>query len=278
MESDNITTDAATDKPRSIFADGEEETLKRFWSAKPFPHLWIDNYLPEEQYRALAEQNRAADKKSDFQFKTALEKNKTTYSDDSASEEGRSLASLLTTSAFVADLAKLTGVEKITPLTEYKDTVMRFFHRMEDGGILGSHVDHSTVQNGQVHFMNSIFYGPETWESDWGGHTQLFGKWGFKEQARVECKPNRLLIFLHTSQSFHGVSRLTGNTCSRPTVYMDYYVPLNDLQKLNEQSARCGSDFMCKFWKHYTTFVPLTLKDCHRYLHAYLYYLLKRKY
>ncbi len=104
----------------------------------------------------------------------------------------------------------------------------------------------------------------------------LFDKWELKEKARAECVPNRLLIFLHTSQSFHGVSRLAGNTCGRSTVYMDYYAEPGDLHLLNKQSRRCNSGFECKFWRHGTSFVPSTLKL--KYWRYYLLWLLRRKY
>jgi hypothetical protein len=94
----------------------------------------------------------------------------------------------------------------------------------------------------------------------------------------VECRPNRLLIFLHTSQSFHGVSRLTGNEIPRFTVYMDYYAKVAELSLLNTQTKAYQSDFLPLFWKHRTTFVPFTLRYAHRYLPWYLLYLTRQKY
>ncbi|MFM8878899.1 MAG: 2OG-Fe(II) oxygenase [Verrucomicrobiota bacterium] len=273
-----MTTKIDTDAVPTLFAEGEEQTIRKFWNAKPFPHVWIDDFLPRERFDRLVRSEEASAEKPDFEFNTSLERNKTTYSSDAVSTESQSLVASITAPQFLKEISRLTGIPDIIPLTEYKSQSLRFHHKMEDGGFLGSHVDHSAVREGRVHFLNCIFYGPATWKPEWGGQTLLFDKWGFREQARVECTPNRLLIFLHTSESFHGVARLTGNPHSRPTVYMDYYAKLNDLKLLDVQAARNGSAFASKFWRHYTTFVPRSLKDSLRYMHPYLMYLLRRGY
>lgn len=270
--------------PRSIYSEGKEEVIRRFWRAKPFPHIWIDNFLPEKQFCSLMESGLYDKEKAELHLQNSATRNKTTYSARSVSEECRRIVSSLTSPSFLQELSVLTSLREIIPLTAYEEQELSnqgfyFYHRMEDGGFLGPHVDHSKLRGGggHIHFLNSIFYCPKVWDSSWGGHTMLFDKWGWKEKARVECVPNRLLIFLHTSQSFHGVSRLVGNSCDRLTVYMDYYSRLDDLHLLNRQSGRYGSGFECKFWRHPNVFVPRTWKDCRRYLLPYLLYLLRSK-
>jgi hypothetical protein len=268
-----------TSTVKSIFADGKESVKRKFWQAKPFPHYYLDDFLPKERFNRLAESARQKNDKPEFTFATALEKNKTTYANDSLDAESKALVQSITNPEFLRELTELTSVPEIVPLTEFKNHDYRFYHKMVDGGYLGSHVDHSAILNqNRVHFLNCIYYGPEKWSPSWGGETVLFDKWGFKPVAKVECRPNRLLIFLHTSQSFHGVSRITGATNPRLTMYMDYYAKVEDLPRLNEQSLISGSKFKARFWRHLTTFVPMTIKHTHRYLPTYLKYHLRRKF
>lgn len=268
--------------PRSIYSEGKEEVIRRFWQAEPFPHIWIDNFLPERQFCSLIESGLYDEERADLHCQDSATQNKTAYSAQNVSEECRRIADSLTSPSFLRDLIALTSLRKIVPLTAYKEQKLNnlgfyFYHRMEEGGFLGSHVDHSKLRGGDIHFLNSIFYCPKVWNASWGGHTLLFDKWGWKAKARVECVPNRLLIFLHTSQSFHGVSRLVGNACDRLTVYMDYYSRLDDLYLLNRQSDHYGSGFECRFWRHPTMFVPRTWKGCRQNLLPYLLYLLRSR-
>ena len=49
------------------------------------------------------------------------------------------------------------------------------FHVTKDGGLLGSHVDHSEINGGASrHVANTIFYASNTWEKGWGGRNYLF--------------------------------------------------------------------------------------------------------
>ena len=75
-------------------------------------------------------------------------------------------------------------------------------------GFLGSHVDHSSIKEGKFcHIANTIFYASNKWEKDWGGNTILFSRNGFSQEVKIEPIPNRLIFFIHTANSFHGVSR-----------------------------------------------------------------------
>ena len=69
------------------------------------------------------------------------------------------------------------------------------FHSSETGGILGSHIDHSNLEE-MFHFANSLLYVHPYWEKKWGGETVLYNKFGTKEIKLVTPKPNRLLLFI----------------------------------------------------------------------------------
>ena len=73
------------------------------------------------------------------------------------------------------------------------------------GGRLGSHLDHSYVGTDLIHVANTIFYASSEWQIDWGGETVFYSSHGFKACEFVQPIPNRLVVFIHTSESFFTV-------------------------------------------------------------------------
>ena len=83
------------------------------------------------------------------------------------------MVSILSYPEFVKQLSTLTGVDSLRPLTDFnsKKKPFHYFHQMSEGGYLGSHVDHSSIDEDDVHILNCIFYISEDWDSSWGGDT-----------------------------------------------------------------------------------------------------------
>ena len=164
------------------------------------------------------------------------------------------------------------------------------FHITKSDGSLGSHVDHSFIKQSQYrHVANTIFYASDCWEKDWGGETILFSRNGFKQLVNIEPIPNRLIIFIHTANSFHGVNRYQSNCdIERRTFYHDYYVHESEINSvmINLNKNRVNKLIHSK---HGTTFIPffpygleninfnklLSIKNI-RYLPPYFLYLLNR--
>jgi len=94
--------------------------------------------------------------------------------------------------------------------------------------------------------------------------------------AKVEYKPNRAVIFLHTPYSFHGVERLQNNgEVKRKTLYVDYY------SKSTKPFDHMKFDFSNIWFKHDTTFRLPQLTDYFKlknrnYAKAYAKYMLRR--
>ena len=38
----------------NIFRDNKDEVISKFWNAKPFPYICIDNFLESDTFQALA--------------------------------------------------------------------------------------------------------------------------------------------------------------------------------------------------------------------------------
>ncbi len=256
-----------------------------FFGKAPYPYLIIDNFLSQDDFQQLSYSVLNLNQKPDFSFNNTIEGNKSIYSNESSPHEVQKLVNTVISKEFIAFLEKLTGAEGLITLEDLKhnQSAFRYFHEMKEGGILGSHVDHSMIMD-KVHFLNSLFYLSPEWYKSWGGHTELFSSMGFVKETEIEYKPNRMVIFLHTSKSFHKVSKIKSNNVNRYSVYMDYYLNQENLNKFKIHAQALG--FRAKFWKHQTTFVPtieqliksFTSKKAEhkkKYLSIYLKYILK---
>jgi hypothetical protein len=254
-----------------------------FWNAKPFPHIIIDDFMPYynvKDFQLALEYQK--DDKPHTSFMTSIEKNKQTFNKDShLGYELEPVVKKITSYDFRYCLMRMLSPVSfdIIPLTYINNdkTDYKYFHQMDQGGILGSHVDHSQIydKNGivddRIHFLNCIYYVNDVTK---GGATALYDKSGLGRPLKlVEAKANRLLIFLHTSQSFHGVTEIEQlGKFKRTTVYMDYYIDKKDLNKVRPLAKLKGVDF--NFWKHKTTFVPKDMRPS--YWQQYIYWMMRR--
>ncbi len=89
------------------------------------------------------------------------------------------------------------------------------------------------------------------------GETILFNKFGLIPKVFIEPKPNRLVLFIHSNQSFHGVNTiLCPSKTTRNTYYMDYYINRKDINKLNDNLKSLGLKNKLFYTYHPTTFIP----------------------
>ncbi len=234
----------------------KEHLQKSFWKAKPFPYVVIDNFLNDDDFKNLSNSVIEFTATPDFEFKNNIEGGKSIYSNKNSPELVQKFVDTVSSNRFIQDISDMTGAKDVISLAKLSDKhdAFRYFHEMKEGGILGAHVDHSMIED-NVHFLNSLFYITPEWSPSWGGNTQFFKYYGFKMGAEVKYKPNRLILFLHSSKSFHKVSRIKNNKINRYSVYMDYYIHKDDLNSFIESSSR-KNNYKANFWRHQTTFVP----------------------
>ena len=235
------------------------EKLNLEWNVYPFPHAVVDNFLPDELFSNIKKELEIAGeiKNSKSKFKTYLELNKQVYGDKDLIKYSRYPVDILGGKSFIKLINKYIGDMKIISLCDWKNYGGFFpFHRMGNEGVLGSHLDHSHSEFGDLHIANSIYYTSSVWEKSWGGETLLFDKSGLNVIKKIEPRPNRLIIFIHSAVSFHGVNKINSpvNT-QRSTYYMDYYT--NDLNLTKIVKNLKNKNFRnVKYSFHGTCFVP----------------------
>lgn len=225
---------------------------------KPFPHYVIDDFLPDDIFSELVNVGLAEKALIKRQFETSLESGKSVHGNEGMNSASNIPIQLLGGkfgSKLISDLFGVDGVSSMFDRPNFGGYYP--FHQMSEGGFLGAHVDHSSSTDGQIHIANCIFYASPNWPELWGGDTILFDRSGLREVARVHPKPNRLLVFLHSSLAFHGVDTLHCPTnAKRMTYYMDYYATSENANKAYARYNAVSRFNRFRTWNHGTIFIP----------------------
>ena len=265
---------------------------KIIWDVHPFPHAIIDNFLPPEVFENIT---NGLNQVEDFQdikknFTSHVEFNKNVYGDKDLNETLKLPINILGSTIIKEIFESYLNVKKLISLCDWSDYGGYYpFHSMKTDGILGSHVDHSHSKNGDLHVANSIFYVSPKWEESWGGETLLFSNAGLKIIKKITPVANRLVLFVHSSTSFHGVNKIQSPAgVNRSTYYMDYYINDKQLPQMNEALKSKGSKNLVYSF-HSTSFVPffplgiksfkiksLLMKNTYPYLKTFFRYLIVR--
>jgi hypothetical protein len=233
--------------------------------------MWIEkyNFLREEKFNSLSDDlEKLTLKKAEDEALTEVEKKKIVYKLENMPSSVNDIISYFGSPELKKLVSEITGWNgKIYSLFEMPGFGgYAPYHTMKHGGFLGSHVDHSHVQDGEyIHIANSIFYASTKWLTEWGGATQFFDESGTKQIGMSYPEPNKLVVFIHDSNSFHGVSRITSPPeITRRSFYMDYYIHKSDLELFKESFlAKHNREFL--YFKYLTMFLPIP-KDNQKYL------------
>ena len=256
------------------------------WEMEPFPHAIINNFLPQETFERISQINPSQLENLKRSNKTSLELNKQEFGLHNNNSTFRIPIEIMGLGEGKKLFKKIIDPSKIITLASFDDFAGYYpYHSSTRNGLLGAHVDHSSLDK-LMHFANSIFYVHNHWDNEWGGETILFNEFGLIPEVFIEPKPNRLVLFVHSNRSFHGVNRiLCPKEVRRNTYYMDYYLKNSDLKLLNNNLKILGKKKKLYFTYHPTTFIPFfplginsftsgKLKENITYLFRFLIYLL----
>jgi len=266
--------------------------FKIVWNTEPFSHAIIDNFLPADIFSKITQDFNQVNNFQDIKkiFTSHVEFNKNVYGDNDLKGNLRLPVNILGGDIIKEILESYLNVQRLISLCDWPDYGGYYpFHSMKANGILGSHVDHSHSKKGDLHVANSIFFVSPKWEESWGGETLLFNSSGFKIIKKIIPLPNRLVLFVHSSTSFHGVNKITSPVgINRNTYYMDYYINDEDLPKMQKNLKTKGNKNLVYSF-HSTSFVPffplgiksfriksIFMKNTYPYLKIFLKYLMAR--
>lgn len=237
--------DAAAMKTKGL------ELQEKYTSAKPFPHIAIDDFVPASMLElCLAEFPSKPDPES-RSFDREQERYKTSFNPDYLSPRLRSFFYSLNSRPFVQFLENLSGIKGLIPDPFYMGGG---FHETRTGGHLDVHVDFNMHK--PMHLerrLNILIYLNRDWRIDYGGGLEL---WDEKMENCIEkISPDfgRCVVFSTSGDSYHGHPEPVNHPDGKPrrSIALYYYTAtVDDLSrfKTTQFRARPGTKD-AKDWK-----------------------------
>jgi hypothetical protein len=192
----------------SIITPYDKEALRsKYQSAKPYPHIQIDNFLDSSIANAAASEYLPFEEAQVLgkSFAKVNENRKVQIVDSEKFPKNVALiTAALADPNFLADLEYITGIENLIWDPKFSGGGM---HQTGRSGWLDVHVDFNFNEELQYHRrLNILVYLNPVWESSWGGNLELWDPEVKNLFHNIEPILNRCVIFTTSEISQHGVS------------------------------------------------------------------------
>lgn len=173
-----------------------------FVSAEPYPHIIIDDFLPQEVADQVeAEFGVAAEGWNHYHHYNEKKMGLTDISKMGPMTQKvfRSLQS----QPFIDVVQRLTGIENLIPDPELDGSGM---HETRPGGHLNIHTDFltHTINRSWHRQLNLLVYLNKDWGEGWGGDLEIWDKTMTNRVATVPPIFNRCVMFNTIPKSYHG--------------------------------------------------------------------------
>lgn len=170
--------------------------------AKPFPHIVIDNFLPESVLNSILDEFPKPGAINWKKFDGAAEKKLASTSELQMGEATRILLYQLNSSTFINFIERLTGIDGIIPDPHF---VGGGLHQIERGGYLKLHADFNLHQKLNIdRRLNLLIYLNKNWQEEYGGYFEMWDRDMIECQKKVLPIFNRCVVFSTTDFSYHG--------------------------------------------------------------------------
>lgn len=178
------------------------EHREAYATASPFPHVVIDNFLPEALLEEVLKEFPNP-KQIDWQtFQTPAEKKLASRHEQQMGDATRLLLYNLNSSTFITFLEILTGIDGILPDPHFEGGGL---HQIERGGFLKMHVDFNHHKKLRLdRRLNFLLYLNQDWKEEYGGHLELWDTKMTQCQKKILPLFNRCVVFSTTDFSYHG--------------------------------------------------------------------------
>lgn len=183
-------------------------SLKEKWkNAKPFNHVVIDNFLPNDIANQVAEEFPHFDSEFWYEYANPLEIKKACSDWNKFSPSIYKVFLNLLNPKIVETLSILTDTQLFPDYGLHGGGL----HTHKSGGKLNTHLDYSIHPKANLQRkINIIIYVSKNWNPDWNGS---LGLWSHNYETNqpldlvqnIECIFNRAVIFDTTMNSWHGL-------------------------------------------------------------------------
>ncbi|MET0335145.1 MAG: 2OG-Fe(II) oxygenase [Rhizobacter sp.] len=209
-----------------------EELSSDYCFAEPFPHIVMENFLPEEVIRMAQSHFPERELKSDTVFEmgyAGLHKRQILPAD--CDGQARMLFDFFNSQPMLSFLEGISSIDGLIPDPYF---VGGGYHETTAGGKLGVHADFRI--NEKLHLerrMNVIIYLNENWQDEYGGALELWDRKMTGKCHSVMPVFNRCVIFNTDADSYHG--HPDPLTCpegvSRRSIALYYYTASKEIYK-----------------------------------------------
>lgn len=175
---------------------------QEYSQGKPFPHIVIDDFLPESLLDLILKEFPDPQKIDWKQFENSAEKKLASSSELQMGDRTRELLYQLNSSTFVSFLEELTSIDGIIPDPHF---VGGGLHQIERGGYLKIHADFNRHKKLRLdRRLNLLIYLNKDWQEEYGGHFEMWDTNMSRCEKKILPIFNRCVIFNTTDFSFHG--------------------------------------------------------------------------
>lgn len=215
---ENIAVKPIVDVPRATLpvdsADGfrldaaEARALGDLFSdeyahASPFPHIVLDDFLPESLVHEVLQHFPKGERASDGVFHIGYGgEHKRQILPEDCDRYARELFQFFNSLPMLQFLEGLTGISGLLPDPYFTGGG---FHEISRGGRLGVHADFRI--NSQLHIqrrLNLLIYLNPDWNDEWAGHLELWSRDMKVCERKIAPLLNRCVVFSTEADTWHG--------------------------------------------------------------------------
>jgi Rps23 Pro-64 3,4-dihydroxylase Tpa1-like proline 4-hydroxylase len=171
--------------------------------AQPFPHVVIDDFVPDEVLQEVVREIPEPGDRDDWQRAERTDTIKLSMPRDWAlGPVTRQLLNQFNSAAAINFLERLTGINDLIPDPHYWGGGL---HVIDRDGFLKIHADFNRHPRFDLdRRINALLYLNPDWRDEWGGHLELWDRTMTQRVQKIAPTFNRLVVFSTTDTSYHG--------------------------------------------------------------------------
>jgi Rps23 Pro-64 3,4-dihydroxylase Tpa1-like proline 4-hydroxylase len=188
---------------RDLLVTIAQKHREDFLTARPFPHVVIDDVLPDEVLDEIIAESPEPDERNDWKVANRVDAIKLSIAQDwTLGPTTRHVLNQCNSAVFIDFLEELTDIHGLVPDPHYFGGGL---HQIEAGGFLKVHADFNRHKRMQLdRRLNALLYLNRAWNDDWGGQLELWNRSMTRMEQKISPLFNRLVVFATTDTSFHG--------------------------------------------------------------------------
>lgn len=195
-----------------------------FSTASPFPHIVIDNFLPDAALSTAVNGFPNSRLASDGLFEMGYAgQHKRQIMPEDCSDEARQLFWFFNSRPVLQFLEGLTGLDGLLPDPYF---LGGGYHETTKGGLLGVHADFRVHDQLRLQRrLNMIIYLNPEWQDEWEGHLELWSRDMKTCVTKVAPLLNRCVVFQTDADTWHGHPEAlnTPEGVTRRSIALYYY-------------------------------------------------------